>query len=302
MNDPFSSALNSLGQNVAGLATGANPSFAPQIAQLFGVNLPGVPIISPRDYFLTQMSSWFTAIPMSTQWIVLIDAYPPGLKTSVIQGLERTDASKSGFDIDAAKNILTSYPLQKIVGCLFAHGVTIPSENFSVDSVSVQNNRGFLPGVVGGGRFTGGSETPTLNIEFRETNTSFIDFVIRPWVILASHFGLVARDPGNPVEALKNMKVNIQVMQYTRTRAGVSMVPRKVWTFFNCVPHNVSEQTYEYTEEKMTAYRTLWTYSNYTVSNNLYLPVVDLINNFAKGALGQSPIINPNLTQGFIPG
>ena len=294
MNDPFSSALDSLGQNIAGIGTGANPLFAPQAAQLFGLNLPAVPLISTRDYFLTQMESWFTAIPMSTQWIILIDSYPPGLSTSVIQGLERIDGGKKGFDIDSAKNILTSYPLNKIIGCLFANNVTIPNEAWNVESVAVDNNRGFLPGVLGGGR---NHEAPVLDIGFRETNTSFIDFVIRPWIILAAHFGLVARDPRDSEQALKNMKVNMHIMQYTRSRAGVSMIPRKIWNFYNCVPFTVNEESLEYTEEKMTVYNTRWTYSNYTVTNNLYLPIVEIINNFAKNGLPN--IGNPSLFQGF---
>ena len=301
MNDPFSSALNSLGQNVAGLASGSNPLFAPQIVQLFGLNLPGLPIISARDYFLQQLSSWFSAIPMSTQWIVLVDAYPAGLKSSVIQGLEYTGSDKSGWDIDAAKNILTNYGYQKIVGCLFAHAVTLPHENFQVGSVSVQNNRGFLPGVVANGRYGGDTPMP-LTIEFKETNASFLDFVIRPWVILASHYGLVSRNPGNPTEAMKNMKATIHVFQYTRTRAGVSQIPRKMWTFYNCVPYDVPEQALDYVDEKLQTNRTFWTYSNYTVASGLYLPVVDIINSFAKGNLGQAPIINPSLKNGGIPG
>lgn len=294
MNDPFSSALNSLGQNIAGIGTGSNPLFAPQVTSLFGLNIPGVPIISTRDYFLTQMESWFTAIPMSTQWIVLIDRYPPGLNTSIIQSLERIDGSKTGFDIDGAKNILTSYPLQKVIGCLFASSVTIPNEAFAVESASIENNRGFLPGVIAGGR---NSEAPVLDLQFRETNTSFIDFVIRPWVILASHFGLVARDPNNANEAKKNMKVNMHIMQYTRTRAGVSQVPRKIWNFYNCVPFTVNEETLEYTEEKLTNFNTRWTYSNYTVSNNLYLPITDIVNQFATS--GVPNILNPSLFKGF---
>jgi hypothetical protein len=294
VNDPFSSALNSLGQNIAGIGTGSNPLFAPQIAQLFGLNIPGVPIISTRDYFLTQMESWFTAIPMSTQWIVLIDRYPPGLKTSLIQGLERIDGSKTGFDIDGAKNILTSFPLQKVIGCLFASSVTVPNEGYAVESASVENNRGFLPGVIAGGR---NLEAPVLDLQFRETNTSFIDFVIRPWVILASHYGFVARDPNNYNEAIKNMKVNVHIMQYTRTRAGVSQVPRKIWNFYNCVPFTVNEETLEYTEEKLMNFNTRWTYSNYTVSNNLYLPIVEIINNFAQN--GAPSIGNPSLFKGF---
>lgn len=294
MNDPFSSALDSLGQNIAGIGSGSNPLFAPQVTQLFGLNLPAVPIISTRDYFLTQMESWFSAIPMATQWIILIDNYPPGLTTSIIQGLERTDGSKQGFDIDNAKNILTSFPLNKVIGCLFANNITIPNEAWNVESASVDNNRGFIPGVLGGGR---NHEAPVLDIGFRETNTSFIDFVIRPWVILAAHFGLVARDPNDTAQALKNMKVNMHVMQYTRSRAGVSMIPRKIWNFYNCVPFTVNEETLEYTEEKMTVFNTRWTYSNYTVSNNLYLPIVDIIHNFAQN--GAPQIGNPSIFQGF---
>jgi hypothetical protein len=294
VNDPFSSALNSLGQNIAGIGSGSNPLFAPQITQLLGLNLPGVPIISTRDYFLTQMESWFTSIPMSTQWIVLIDRYPSGLKSSLIQGLERIDGSKTGFDIDGAKNILTSFPLQKVIGCLFASSVTIPNEGYAVESASVDNNRGFLPGVIAGGR---NLEAPVLDLQFRETNTSFIDFVIRPWVILASHYGFVARNPNDANEALKNMKVNVHIMQYTRTRAGVSQVPRKIWNFYNCVPFTVNEETLEYTEEKLMNFNTRWTYSNYTVSNNLYLPIIDIINNFAQN--GAPSIGNPSLFKGF---
>ena len=74
MNNPFTNALNGLGQNFTGLATGNNPLFAPQVTNLFGFNIPGVPIVSVRDYFLFQMESWFTAIPNSSQWIVVIDA------------------------------------------------------------------------------------------------------------------------------------------------------------------------------------------------------------------------------------
>ncbi len=132
MNDPFSSALQGFTNNLVGIGNGTNPLFAPQVTNLFGFNIPGVPIVSPRDYFLVQMESWFTSIPMSTQWIIVIDNYPPALRTQVMQGLERTDGSKKGFDISTAKTILASFPLQKITGCLFAYSATIPFEEYEV--------------------------------------------------------------------------------------------------------------------------------------------------------------------------
>ena len=283
MNNPLTDALNALGQNVTGLGTGLNPSFAPQVTELFGFNLPGVPLISVRDYFLVQMESWFTAIPNSTQWVVVIDRYPTALRTNILQGLERVDGSKKGFDIDAAANILKSYPLQKIIGCLFAHEITIPTEQFDIQTATVANNRGFLPGILGGGRNT---EPPSLVIDFRETNTSFIDFIIRPWVILASHYGMVARPndtPGRKDE--KNMKVNMTLLEYTRTYHSISMIPRKVFSFYNCVPYQVSEQSLDYTDEKLLTYSTRWTYSHYTVENSLYLPIADIVNRISQGEI-----------------
>ncbi len=276
MTDPITSALN----NAVGLINGTNPPFAPQITELIGTNIPGQPLISARDYFLAQMDSWITATPLSTQWIVLIERLPFNLTTEVLQTLERTDGSKHGFDIDNAKNTTYNHATQKIVGCLFTYGATLPGEQYDVGSVSIPNNRGFAPGIIAQGRQI---EAPTLALEFRDTNTSFVDFVIRPWVILASHYGLAAR-PGDTslTRDPKNVKANVMVMQYSRSLANMSMIPRKVWQFYNCVPYNVSEQSLDYTEEKLTTISTRWTYSHYTVANNSYFPIISIINNISK--------------------
>jgi len=266
INNPLNSAI-------AGIAAAA-PAAA-LVTQSFigpnaGAGYSSAGGVFPRDVFLNQITTvWNTAIPMSTQWVVLIDRFPASLSTQVLQGLERTDGDKNGFDIDAAKNILTNYDNQQLVGCWFAHEVTLPPEQFSVESASVANNRGFLPGVLGGNRT---AEAPSLNISFKETTTSFIDFVIRPWVILGAHFGMVAR-PGDIPGGVdpKNIKVTMRVLEYTRSNAGISMLPRKSWVFHNCVPYNVSEQTLDYETEKLQTYRTLWTYSNYTVGTPVNL-------------------------------
>jgi hypothetical protein len=283
VDNPFTSALDSLEKNFSGLFNGQNPSFAPQITQLFGFNVPGVPLISPRDYFLTQMESWFTAIPMSTQWIIVIDNYPLALRSDILQGLERTDGGRKGWDISTSVTILKSFPLQRIIGCLFANSISIPAEQFNVDSASVPNNRGFLPGIIGSNRQV---DPPTLTIEFRDTNTSFIDNLLRPWVILGSHYGMVARPADTPGKrALENMKCNITLLQYGRTLNSISMIPRKVWHFYNCMPYNIGEESYNYTDEVVNNIITRWTYSNYTIENGLYVPVQDLVNRISNGEI-----------------
>jgi hypothetical protein len=83
----------------------------------------------------------------------------------------------------------------------------------------------------------------------------------------------------------KNMKVNMTLLEYTRTYQGISMIPRKVFNFYNCMPYQVSEQSLDYSDEKLTTYSTRWTYSNYTVENNLYLPIADLVNRISNGSI-----------------
>jgi hypothetical protein len=285
VNDSFTSIATSLAGNIAGVGTGQNSLAAPQIANLLGFNIPGVPIISSRDLFLTQMESWFTSIPLTTQWIILINEYPKCVNTSILQSLERTDGSRKGFDIDSAGTILKSYPLQKITGCIFAQAVALPGEAFGTENINIDNSRGFNPVPISKDR----EPNNDLLIDFLETNTSFVDFVLRPWIIAGAHYGFVARDPNNPSESIKNVKTTITVLQYTRTYQGISMIPRKVWHYYNCAPTSIPNQQMGYDGEGFIAgrnfFQTKWTFSHYTVENNLYLPLPSIISRISSGQL-----------------
>ena len=252
MNNPFTEAIRGLGRNVSGLLTGENPLAQPSITSLFGFTVPGTPLISVRDYFLSQMESWFTTIPMRTQWMVLIEGYPELLQTSVLHNLERIEGNFNNFNISQAVSILKSYPLNKVAGCIFAQGADISN---------------------------GRSPFTDLTLQFRETNTSFVDFVVRPWTILAEHFGMIARPPGDK----RNVGATIKILQFTRTYQNISQIPRKIWTFYNCMPTSVGNTNLTYDQEMMDIANTTWAFSNYTIENNLYLPLPDIINKINKG-------------------
>mgnify|MGYP003133784207 CR=1 FL=1 len=237
---------------------------------LFGLNIPGVPLVGFRDVFLKSMETWIGAIPLRTQYIMFFDNFPVGLNTSMIKGLEPNSNSQD-FDIDRAKRFLTSFPAQKVSGCIFAQGIVIPDDTLETSVAPIMNNRGFIPGRISGQR----AQLNELQVEFRETNSSFIDHVIRPWVILSSHAGLVARDEQNEPE--KDPKCNITIVQYTRSFQKISQIPRKVWHFYNCVPTSVSQRQLTYDAESMDTYASNWAYSHYGVTDNLYLPLPDLI-------------------------
>ena len=289
MNNPFTEAIRGFGDNVSALLRGTNPLTQPSITSLFGFTVPGVPLISTRDYFLTQMESWFTTIPMRTQWMVLIENYPILLQTAVIQNLERTEGNYHNFDISQAVSILKSYPLNKVTGCIFAQGASIPGlEMLEVnrDKAFGDKQRGFIPGLIATGR----QPFSDLTLEFRETNTSFVDFVVRPWTILAEHFGMVARPPGDP----RNVGTTITILQFTRTYHNIAQIPRKIWTFYNCMPTSISNKNLTYDQESLEINSSEWAFSNYAVRNNLYLPLPDIINKISsKGWKSLIPKISP---------
>jgi hypothetical protein len=243
------------------------------------IAIPGVPLISFRDYFLTTMESWVTTIPLRTQYIALITSFPTSLNSTVIKQLE----DKRGFNIDPAKTALVNYPLQGIVGCIFLDGINIPDDKLQGSFAPIENNRGFIQGSILQNRDAFANNNLTL--QFRETNTSFTDMIMRPWVILASHRGYVATQ--TPAESIKT---DIVILQFSRTFQNVSQIPRKVWNFYNCVPLSVQTRNLSYDTEQVEKYDVPFIYDKYTVDSNLYIPLPDIISKIGKGSI---PRISP---------
>jgi|TARA_R100000482_G_scaffold123864_1_gene74890 hypothetical protein len=257
-------SFNSLGGGLA-----AAPSL-----DIIGANIPFAPLISFRDYFLDNFNQWTNSIPLNTQFIILIDRYPPALTTETMRRLE--PIQNNGFDIDIAASLLTQAKNQLFVGCIFANGFQVGSESLGVSEATIDNNRGFIPGTILENR--AGFSGNQLQVFFRETNTSFTDVIMRPWLIAASHYGYVARNFDDPVEARKDMKCNITILQYTRSDKGLSQIPRKTWRFYNCIPTSLDSRTYDHgDDESAKNFNVGFCYDKYEVSNNLYLSVEQLI-------------------------
>ena len=275
--------LNAVGNATTGLATLGGLTrpgglAAPSVIAS-NIAIPGVPLISFRDYFLTTMESWVTTIPLRTQYIALITSFPTSLNSTVIKQLE----DKRGFNIDPAKTALVNYPLQGIVGCIFLDGINIPDDKLQGSFAPIENNRGFIQGSILQNRDAFANNNLTL--QFRETNTSFTDMIMRPWVILASHRGYVATQ--TPAESIKT---DIVILQFSRTFQNVSQIPRKVWNFYNCVPLSVQTRNLSYDTEQVEKYDVPFIYDKYTVDSNLYIPLPDIISKIGKGSI---PRISP---------
>jgi len=253
--------------------------------QLFGTNVPLTPLVSFRNHFLRQLSTWSGSIPNQFMFLVLIDHFPAAVSTAMLQKVEPVgDGDGVANNIDKNVAVTTSYLNQKIAGCVFAQGVTLPGETVQRNYAKTTKQRGFLGGLYSDAR----QDLEPLTIQFLETNTSFIDFVIRPWSILTSHLGLVARPgdiPENGQSDVKNIKTNITIIQLAKTYQKRSSVQRKVWRFYNCAPASIDSAQLASNGTEMQTYNTSWFYTNYTVGGIPFIPVEEIIENFSSGKL-----------------
>lgn len=238
---------------------------------IFPFNYP----FSYTENFLQSLEKWEASIPMKFLWLVQIESIPEYVNAQSMWNTQPTDTGvHSGnvaqpgtqsrvWGIDQGKKEITKDTFMvagnKSHGCVLAQGVVLPGENYEVRDVAIPNNMGFLPGKVGGNRAGNGE----LTIQFRETNRSFPDLVIRPWILLASHLGLVARYGTDP----RNIKTNIRIIQLAKTYQYIPLIERKIWHFYNCVPTSMDGKELTYDGNEIQLYSVKWAYTHYGVES-----------------------------------
>ncbi len=241
--------------------------------------------INVRASFFDVLQKWEAAIPLNELWMVFFtipqivtdEAMSDWGENSIVKPVQERGS------INQSKAMLTKPEFQQHIGCAFAQTVQIPPEQIAIDQVGIPNSRGFLAGPVIQQR----QRFASLNIEFLETNVSFVDFLIRPWAVLGSHFGAVARG---------QVRLRTNVMLVNFAKAGVALedpvtarymaneeyignneksfdlkntrgfVPRKIWMFDGCQPINISQERYSHTSEGSVDRRdTEWIFKKYQV-------------------------------------
>ena len=221
---------------------------------------------SPRNAHLDMMRFWQYDLPLHTQWMVLIYDFPQIIRDSIqsLEGLIESDWNIAPETWDMLTN--NQAQNRSSMGCFFAQTVSQIPESHGVGVANIDNNGGFLPGVVSTGR----SDTTnrSLNIGFRDTNLSFVDLVIRPWTIVASHMGRIATT--DPAQNIKSTR--IQTVHFTRRIPGGSpdRPIRKIVNYYGCTPFAVADKTYDYTGEDFdkSVMGTQWVYDNYSVQTD----------------------------------
>ena len=104
----------------------------------------------------------------------------------------------------------------RTIGCAFAQTVSIPQEQNAINKIG-PTNRGFLKAPILEQR----QQFASLNIEFLETSLSFVDFLIRPWVVISSHMGYVAR----PGQINNGLTTDMYIINFAKAGADFEYSP-----------------------------------------------------------------------------
>lgn len=228
--------------------------------------------------FLT--SRWEYDIPHKFVWAVDIYGVSKTNIDNVLNQYERRDVRR---DWPVAQEISIESVRNQLGFVGLAQEVSFPNESFQIQNMELGQSGGFIQGITGGVRNPYGSQNK-IDVTFLENNIDIIDYFLKPWIIAASHKGLI--EDGDPNT---NMKATIDVYLYARARYR-NFVPtlRKHITFHKCVPFFADPDAVSYND---LSYGDLtktvgFAFERYTI-NNINAPLFDPI--IRQGSYEASP-------------
>jgi len=219
--------------------------------------------VSSYEYFFQVLGNWGSSIPLEGQWFVYFDLQSvEALKGDVGNAIKNYD-DYANWQISpgvtsSLKNALYNPPMEKLVGCVFARSVVLPGE-----TINTSNNAVNYGGYLGPSTSSNREGYNKLSITFTETNASFIDFIIRPWVILVGYNGLIARNMNSP----KNIRCkSINIIQLAKAgKKQSSMAKRKMMTFYNAAPVSLEDSNLTYAADGLNYNKIDFVYDYYDV-------------------------------------
>ena len=232
-----------------------------------GVTLPSLDKRNLRESFFELLKDFSTFPAARNLFLVKLNNLPAALTDDNQKKLGITRNSQS---IDKARSVYEKY----ITGneyMYLATGVDLTAETLGVQNRGAEYPNGLLPV----GPFMDQKQYPDndLDIQFSETNISFVDTIIRPWIQLYSVHGnfsdldltttidiyfiakeqLTTRGPGLPLWAMN--------------RSERSPVVRKIYKYRDCIPYNIVDAnvaTYE-SDIDIGSVAVKWRFSTYDV-------------------------------------
>lgn len=190
-------------------------------------SIPTVP-----NFLKNFLSKPVGTIPRVPIWSLTFDKIPLDL-IKTVNDYQENIIPKEMLS-DSTLDYLANGVLHTSQGCLFAQGVTIPGDGFTSNAEGNQAG-GLFREYVNQGR----DDQSKLKVSFLDTSLSFVEHVIRPWVIVTSFLGMVARKD--------NYRTTINVHRWGLGDKQGQLTHYQVWKFHGACPINVSSESVEYT-------------------------------------------------------
>jgi hypothetical protein len=220
---------------------------------------------SPFEYYLDILGSWAGNPILTSQWMCVF--YLDSIKSinsnisSFLKSKESTLGS-NGWDISNStiKYLSDSrfqYSVDTLTGCVFCKQIQMVGEKVSASNQQLKYG-GYQAPVTSNGR----NSYTSFSASFYESNASFLDFIIRPWIISVGYNGLVARSQNSN----KNVKCNlVDVIFLAKTGYLSPMAIRKIYRFYNVVPTSLIDDRYSYMKSALQITTVNFAFDGYTL-------------------------------------
>lgn len=200
------------------------------------------------------------AIPLNSNFLIGFKDIPIGIQNFDDQTISSLEPEK--WKVEKIKNSLISIIESPTVDgntnyCLFGQGIVLPSESLKTGRNGPENLSEHAGGLLSGVTAANRESQALLSTTFLETNYSFVDFLIRPWIIAASHYGLRER---------KNNSIKTDMIVLFFDKHNNNKI-RKVYKFFQCVPVSFDGITAAYGDNTLVLPKVNWIYNYYTISS-----------------------------------
>ena len=258
----YGAAAASLANTNSPLVT--NPAGKPVENFLIGPKANPQNAGSEVNTFINFLSSPNTQVPVESNFLISFD-----LPTALTSGNNPWKFYENRWSVnDSLKDLYQEMNKQKqgVYGgqvCLFATGIDTPGE--SVGTLRPDPLDGASGGLIGGVFSTSRTQYTPLTVGFLETNKSFLDFVLRPWITLIGHYGLITRAKNS----IQNVKTDITVIHYDKNNGKNNTKIRKVFVFNACAPVSLDETKYAYGDAKIRIAPVKFIYNSYKIIHDL---------------------------------
>ena len=232
-----------------------------------GVSLPSIEKTNLRESFFDLLKNFSTFPASQNLFLVKIDRLPTALTDENQRALGVTPGIEP-MGINASRSVYERY----ITSNEYMYLCT--GVDLTTDKLAVSNKGNLINGYLPLGPFVDNRDYPDadLDIQFSETNISFVDTIIRPWIQLYSvHGNFDDLDLTTTITIYFIAKEQLTSRKTFKTMlfgsSGGAPVVRKKYTYRDCIPFNIVSANVAQYEEDTTigSIATKWRFSTYDV-------------------------------------